>query len=185
MVAAEIALLGTVFGALVGAISSSWLSEYYKRYRDTKALAFALSGELASHLEAFTPGVIAQFDALAIMARENRFPGLTEFEGFDLVYDRNIDKLGLLEGTLPFRLVMTYGRIKAGRISLQNIARGGLAHDQGRLGNVISYHMDQWRNYILPEGHALVRDLQTLGQRGFWRSLFGPSRAVSVDASAA
>ena len=175
MVAAEVALLGTVFGALVGAISSSWLSEYYKRYRDTKALAFALSGELGSHMDAFTSDVLAQFDELAVMAREDRFPGIPEFEAFDLVYEKNIEKLGLLEGTLPLRLVRTYGRIKAGRMTLQNIAKGAHAHDQFRIGNVITYHMDQWRNHIHPEGRALMRDLQTLGQRGFWRSLFrGP-----------
>lgn len=136
MIAAEIALIGTVVGAIIGAISSSWLSEYYKRYRDIKALAFALAGELGSHLEAFSDDVLMQFDALAVMAKNNAFPGITEFESFDFVYEKNIEKLGLLEGTLPLRLVTTYGRIKAGRVALQNIAKGALAHDQSRLSEV-------------------------------------------------
>ena len=168
---AVVAVFGTIGGATIGAIASSWLSEYYKRYRDTKATSYALAGELSSHIEAMSDQTLDLLQQVADLAKRGEFPGFSPFEASDLIYEKSIDKLGLFERDIPQRLVTVYGRIRACRGALQHVAKGQFSENQGDIANQFAYYIYQWKNHIRPDGFELIKDLNDIGSHTLWDCL--------------
>jgi hypothetical protein len=169
LTATELTVLGTVGGALIVTLGNALFSEHYKRYRERKALAAALAGELATHLGAITEETLKNFEILAAAARAKAFHGFPEFDASDLVLEKNVERLGLLDGDLPERVVTVYGHIRAARGALQRIARGAFADRQDIIAATFDYHIKQFREKALPEGKQLVTDLRLEATRAWWR----------------
>jgi hypothetical protein len=160
-----------ILTAGLGAIATGWFGEFYKRYRDTKAAAYALSGELATYLDNMDDDAIADFERVAVAARAGIAVTLPDMEVTDYVYDKNIGNLGLLGGDIPKRLVTAYVRIKGARQAYRWIARGDIP-DLERVAVLIEHHTKLWRTKTKPEALALVAELDGIGARGFWQTLF-------------
>lgn len=116
-------IAGTI--ALLVAFINSFVSEGYKRFRDGTTVAASLAGELAAYA-----------DAWPILSKWlNSIVSETEFEKLnlerlrpierpkDLVYEKSIDKLGLLGAQTAEGVVYVYSNINAFRIALEIISR--------------------------------------------------------------
>ena len=95
------------------------MAEDYRRFRDGKALARALAGELSSRSEAvglLKEGVTQILSSLKANGRV-RLPKIEKVT--DYVFESSISKLGLLESDLVEDVVYVYENIAAFRAALR------------------------------------------------------------------
>ena len=147
-----------LIGVVIGAFSSSFLTEYYKRYRDRRALAFALRGEIRAHLSAF-PTLTKIFTNFADMAvREDPVP-LFPFEPPpDPIYEKSVDKLGLLEGDFPERLAYFYARLNGLRRVLKLAGQNHYGDTGPDLARALNSALSQLEE-IEPTAQRLIDEL--------------------------
>lgn len=111
--------------ALTVAYINTFVSESYKRFRDGSTVAASLCGELAAYEEAW-PILSSRLDIL-IEACKTAKPPLDTLRPIerpkDLVYEKSIDKLGLLGASTAERVVYVYSNINAFRIAFELVAR--------------------------------------------------------------
>jgi len=105
--------------ALIVAFLNSMVAEVFRRHKDRKALAAAIAGELASYEPAFPliqQTLRATIDALDTGNREK-----VSFRSFekpkDLVFEKAVERLGLLGPKLVENTVYVYGNLNGFRIS--------------------------------------------------------------------
>ena len=109
--------------ALAVAFVNTFVSESYKRFRDGSTLAASLAGELAAYEDAWP----ARSDMLKSVASVAAFdkPNLQELRPIerprDLVYEKSVEKLGLLGARTAEGVVYVYSNINAFRIAFELI----------------------------------------------------------------
>ncbi len=111
--------------ALAVAFINSFLSESYKRFRDGTTLAASLAGELSAYEDAWP--MLSEVLKSLIGATENGKPDLGRLRPIerpkDVVYEKSIDKLGLLGASTAEGVVYVYSNINAFRMAFEIIAR--------------------------------------------------------------
>ena len=111
--------------AISVAFINTFLSESYKRFRDGTTLAASLAGELAAYEEAW-PILSEVLNSIA-NAAETQKPNLEQLRPIerprDVVYEKSIEKLGLLGASAAEGIVYVYSNINAFRIAFEIIAR--------------------------------------------------------------
>jgi hypothetical protein len=169
----------TLLGTAVGALINNFGGEHYKRYRDRRALAFGLAGEVGANMHAITDEVLGQFEMIADQARAGKdvpfppFPTRT-----DPFFERAIEKIGLLEGDIPQRLALFYGHVQGARHSLRLLGEGFYGKTGEKLARVIEMHVKDWREFVRPIGAGLMVDLRTIGRRSFPATLVEAGRSL-------
>lgn len=116
MLAAILAASATLIVAFLNSI----VAELFRRHKDRVALAAAIAGELASYEPALP--IIQKFLRDTIHAVETDNRGVISFRPFekpkDLVFEKAVEKLGLLGPKLVEDIVYVYGNLNAFRTSL-------------------------------------------------------------------
>jgi len=174
------AAVSGLVGVVIGAVSSSFLTEYYKRYRDRRALAFALRGEIRAHLSAL-PAHSTIFKKFAEQARLDQPVALFPFDPpSDPIFEKGVDKIGLLEGDLPERLAYFYARLNGYRRVLQMTSRKHFGETGTPLATVFTNMIAQIEE-VAPVGQRLVDELGVTAEprfyaharkaRGLWQRL--------------
>ena len=111
--------------ALAVAFINTFLSESYKRFRDGTTLAASLAGELAAYEEAWP--ILSEMLNSIVSATETGKPNLEQLRPIerprDVVYEKSIEKLGLLGASAAENVVYVYSNINAFRIAFEIIAR--------------------------------------------------------------
>ncbi|MBR8271354.1 hypothetical protein KDW88_31680 [Burkholderia cenocepacia] len=118
----NVALLGFL-GVLAGGYVNNFLAEDYRRFRDSRALAGALAGELESHSEAIP---------LIKQSLETMLMGLARGEKLSLpewpipaspLFDENASKIGLLGPESANGVAYVYENIRAFRQSFHLLSK--------------------------------------------------------------
>ncbi|MBR7924602.1 hypothetical protein QZM26_29645 [Burkholderia multivorans] len=108
------ALVGFI-GVLAGGYSSNFLAEDYRRFRDSRALAGALAGELESHGEAI-PWIKAGLEKMEEGVRNGTKLNMPEWPiPASPLFDQNASKIGLLGPELARDVAYVYENIRAFR----------------------------------------------------------------------
>ena len=119
-----VAIIAGVVAIAVASINT-FLSESYKRFRDGTALAASLTGELAAYEEAWP--ILSDMLISFVGIAESEKPYLEHLRPIerprDVVYEKSIDKLGLLGAGAAEDVVYVYSNINAFRIAFEIIAR--------------------------------------------------------------
>jgi hypothetical protein len=119
-----VALIAAVV-ALSVAYINTFVSESYRRFRDGTALAASLSGELAAYEEAWP--ILSKMLESVVAASAVEKPDLSFLRPFerpkDVVYEKSIEKLGLLGASAAKNVVYVYSNINAFRLAFEIIAR--------------------------------------------------------------
>jgi hypothetical protein len=170
--------LGTLLGAFIGAaavIFGGFLVESYRRHRDLQGIASALAGEVAGILHMtekrdyprYLERVLGQLDAgqnvpipKLIGGSDNNYTVATMFP----VMDRYLDKLGLLPGTLPERIVRFYQFVGGIRLDLDRLATNEF--DAPGKASLIREDLDLWKE-TSRLGEQLVRELRDVAATTF------------------
>jgi hypothetical protein len=110
---------------LVVAFINTVVSESYKRFRDGTIVAASLAGELAAYEEAWP--LISEFLDSIVSTMDGERPNLDALRPIDrpkdLVYEKSIEKLGLLGAPIAEDVVYVYSNINAFRIAFEIISR--------------------------------------------------------------
>jgi hypothetical protein len=110
--------------ALIVAFLNSIVAELFRRHNDRVALAAAIAGEIASYEPALP--IIQQMLNATIHAVETNNRGAITFRPFekprDFVFEKAVEKLGLLGPKLVEDTVYVYGNLNAFRASLALIS---------------------------------------------------------------
>lgn len=118
-----IALIAGTVALLVASINT-FVSESYKRFRDGSTVAASLAGELAAYKEAWP--LLSEMLSSIINATEFEKPDLERLRPIerpkDLVYEKSIDRLGLLGANTAEGVVYVYSNINAFRIAFEIIS---------------------------------------------------------------
>ena len=105
--------------ALIVAFLNSIVAEVFRRNRDRKALAAAIAGELASYEPALP--LIRQILHATISALDTKTRDLVSFRPFekpkDVVFEKAVEKLGLLGPKLVEDIVYVYGNLNGFRVA--------------------------------------------------------------------
>ena len=121
--------------AIAVAFINTLLSESYKRFRDGSTLAASLAGELAAYEEAWP--ILSDMLNSIVGASEIEKPNLEQLRPVerprDVVYEKSIDKLGLLGASSVESVVYVYSNINAFRIAFEIIARDHAAMSKEEL----------------------------------------------------
>jgi hypothetical protein len=118
-------LVAAIAGLFALAVSfiNSLVSESYKRFRDGSTLAASLIGELSAYEYAW-PMILENLDTM-IRGVENGNIDLNALRSYDrpkdLIYEKSIEKLGLLGPITAERVVYVYSNIHVFRISFEMI----------------------------------------------------------------
>jgi len=109
--------------ALIVAFLNSIAAEVFRRHKDRKALAAAIAGELASYEPALP--IIQQVLRTTIQAIEAEARSTIIFRPFDkpkdFVFEKAVEKLGLLGPKLAEDIVYVYSNLNAFRVSFSLI----------------------------------------------------------------
>jgi len=105
-------------GALVVGFIANFVAEDYRRFRDGKALARALAGELSSRSEAVSLLKEGLTQILSSLKANEKVRLLKVEKVTDYVFESSITKLGLLEYDLVEDVVYVYENIGAFRSAL-------------------------------------------------------------------
>ena len=119
----------TVLVALITVFFSGILLESYKRHRDRQGVAAVLGAEITSILHITERGcVIENFAALLPLLDEGTnvpFPQVYTMEpSYGPIFERNIEKIGLLSTDVSVQVVKFYGYIFGLRSALRNLVSG-------------------------------------------------------------
>ena len=123
----ETLVVALIAGAVTLAVAflNTFLSESYKRFRDGTTVAASLAGELAAYKEAWP--ILSEMLSSVVSATEIEKPSLEQLRPIerpkDVVYEKSIDKLGLLAADAAEGVVYVYRNINAFRIAFEIIAR--------------------------------------------------------------
>jgi hypothetical protein len=155
------ALLGVAIGGVFG-IAGGVVLEAYKRRRDRQGTASALAGEIASILfladrrgyVAFFEGILPRLGAGENVPIGNFAPSADQP---DPVAKAFIDRLGLLPGQLPERVVRFYSMTTGIRRDLERMAKGEF--DVAGKIFIIKQDLEIWREAVLL-GNELVAELR-------------------------
>ncbi len=133
LTAAVIAASVTV---IVGYLTT-FAAEQYKRHRDKTALAAALAGELASH-KAAIPALQSALDALLKQLQSGEPIKRAKFDKpVDVVFDSNVEKLGLLGSETVETVVFVYNQLKAFRSSFAPLLTDPNVDNEHAIGIVL------------------------------------------------
>lgn len=106
---------------LVVGYGTNFLAEQYRRFLDTRSLASALRGELASHGAAF-PDLKVSIDRIIASGRRGVFREVEAPQS--PIFEKLVEKIGLL-GPLAGEVAYIYERIRAFRSTLAMLIREG------------------------------------------------------------
>ena len=112
--------------ALIVAFINSIVAEWFRRRQDRKALAAGIAGELASYEPAW-PLIRERLNSTiaSIDAGNRRDVSYRPFEKpRDYVFEKAVEKLGLLGPALVEDVVYVYGNINAFRVSFAMLSSG-------------------------------------------------------------
>lgn len=120
-------------GALVVGFIANFVSEDYRRFRDSKALARALAGELSSRGDAVDLLQKSLTQILSSLNGNEKVRLLKIEKVTDYVFESSIAKLGLLESDLVEDVVYVYENIGAFRSALGLAAEADAGDPQAAL----------------------------------------------------
>jgi hypothetical protein len=163
-----------LLGALIGggaAIGGQLVSESYKRYRDRRGTAAAIAGEVSAITKRAAMGKTAEvFENLLRMAQRGEkvtFPNLhRDPMAFDPVYEKHLDKIGLLDPDVVMSAAAFYNYLQGLRVFQASIADGTIP----AAPNVMKEMIDIW-NAAAEEGNRLLSDLQVIAAEPYVRPL--------------
>ncbi|MFM0386496.1 hypothetical protein [Paraburkholderia dipogonis] len=108
---------------LAGGYVNNFLAEDYKRFRDGRALAGALAGELQSHGEAI-PWIKAGLENMEKGLRDGHKLTLPEWPSPPSpLFDENAGKIGLLGPTMSGDVAYVYENLRAFRQSFHQLSK--------------------------------------------------------------
>jgi hypothetical protein len=165
------ALGGALLGSSAG-IGSGLMLENYKRHRDRCGVASSLAGEIASILGmAEMRRHVEYFMALAERAERGEGivvePVVLHPHELPPVIAKNLDRLGLLPGDLPSRVITFYTYVMGVRGDIGRLAAGEYAQRPGNAAVVIRQDLALWEE-TRATGRALVSDLTVISSAS-WR----------------
>jgi len=119
-----IALISAVIGAVVTGVPL----EHYKRHRDRQGVAAVLASEISSLVHIIeVSSTISQFEFLLSVLDKQNVP-IPKFYAVDPTYgpifEKNIEKLGLLPVAMADRVVRFYTYLLTVRAVIKNLAGG-------------------------------------------------------------
>jgi hypothetical protein len=132
----------TFIGGIAATLIANFIAEDYRRHRDGSALASALAGELGSYKIAIA-GLKDNLKILidhAAAGRANLLPEMAM--PTDPVFDKTVEKLGLLGTELPESVALAYGRIRGFRTMYALIASGKVGKDAENLKRLYERLLD-------------------------------------------
>src|SRR5690349_12349192 len=143
MAEAWAALLGALIGG--AAIGGQLVSESYKRHRDRRSTAAAIAGEVSAITKRAAMGKTAEhYEHLLRMAERGEklaFPKLhRDPVAFDPVYEKHLDKIGLLDPDVVMSAAAFYNYLQGLRVFQAAIADGTIP----AAPNVIKEMIDIW-----------------------------------------
>lgn len=115
------AALIAVSGAVIVGYVANFMAEDYRRFRDGSSLAAGLAGELGSYGTAFPTvrNALSSFVATVDDGRRAEL-GLRGIDRpVDLVFERSIERLGLLGTEMVENVVYVYNNVRAFRIAFE------------------------------------------------------------------
>lgn len=166
------ALGGALLGSSTG-IGSGLLLENYRRHRDRCGVASSISGEIAAIIGmAEKRNHVAYFEGLAERAERGEKivvePVVHQAEmGIPPVVANTLDRLGLLPGDLPARVVTFYTYVVGVRGDIVRLASGEFADRPKNAANLIRQNLALWRE-TCALGKSLAADLDAVGSAS-WR----------------
>jgi hypothetical protein len=166
MIELNAALVGFL-GVLVGGYSSNFLSEDYRRFRDSRSLAAALAGELESHGEA-VPILKEGLERMGDKALVGEKLNLPEWQiPRSPLFDENASKIGLLGPELAREVAYVYENLRAFRQNFHQLTK---------------HHVDmpkEWTHSTIigclamltrmePRGRQLIVNLKNHAEAQYW-----------------
>lgn len=110
-------------GVLAGGYANNFLGEDYKRFRDGRALAGALAGELESHAEAL-PMMKAGLTKMEEEFRNGRALSMPEWPvPASPLFDENAGKIGMLGPELARDVAHVYESLRAFRMNFHQLTK--------------------------------------------------------------
>lgn len=168
--------LGILLGAFIGAaavIFGGFLVEAYRRHRDRQGIASALAGEMAGILHMTEKRKYCQyFETVLRLLNAGQNVSIPKIIGGSdnnfvtmfPVMDRYLDKLGLLPGTLPERIVRFYHFVGGIRLDMDRLATNEF--DAPGKASLIREDLDLWKE-TSSLGEQLVRELRDVAAKTF------------------
>ncbi|VVO04083.1 hypothetical protein [Pseudomonas fluorescens] len=116
------ALIAFTSAVLVG-FGAHFAAEDYRRFRDSKAIAAALAGELGSILLSLPelPAVLSNMKAELDNRQRIALPEMPDQSS--PIFEANAEKIGLLGADFAGRVAFTYDQIRAFRTSFQLLSK--------------------------------------------------------------
>lgn len=116
------ALVGFL-GVLVGGYANNFLAEDYRRFRDSRALAGALAGELEAHSEVL-PNLKNGLELMGNKVLSGEKLDLPEWPiPHSPLFDENASKIGLLGSELAREVAYVYESIRAFRLNFHQLTK--------------------------------------------------------------
>lgn len=133
----SVALVGFV-GVIVGGYLKDFVAEDFRRFRDSQALAGALSGELQSHASAM-PILLLRLNSMLTIADEDRALGLPEMEKpTSPIFEANVARIGLLGPKIAGEVAAVYEQINGFRTGFVMLAKHDKTFTKEQRRNVIT-----------------------------------------------
>lgn len=118
-----VAALSGIVGVLVTGYFNNFLGEDFKRFRDAKALAGGLAGELESHLEAL-PALKAGLNRMWEATLDGQSLSIPEWPmPSSPVFEANTSKIGLLGPELAREIAYGYESLRAFRLNFHQLTK--------------------------------------------------------------
>jgi hypothetical protein len=133
----SVALVG-FFGVIIGGYLKDFVAEDFRRFRDSQALAGALSGELQSHAVAM-PVLLLRLNGMLIVANEGNELGLPETEKpTSPIFEANVARIGLLGPKIAGEVAAVYEQINGFRAGFVMLAKYDKTFTKEQRSNVIA-----------------------------------------------
>lgn len=162
------ALIAFTSTFLVG-FGAHFLAEDYRRFRESKALAAALAGEIGS-IGLSLPGLRTVLTQVKDLLDEGKPITLPEMlDQSSPIFEANAEKIGLLGADFAGRVASTYDQIKAFRTSFQLLSKHHTTMDPSWSGLVVGRCL-QLVESNQPNAEALIENLKRYSETWYVRA---------------
>ena len=161
MLQSILVLLGTIVGALA-AIGGQLISEKYRRRCDRQMIARALAGSIQATLMmnerrnyvTYFQGLLQRIDR----REQVEFDKLLRNASVDPITERMLDRVGMLGGNLPSRIIEFMFVLTSIRIDLVRMGAGEFDQNTRDAAHIIREDLKIWDEFE-PKARILVKDI--------------------------
>ncbi len=164
-------------GAVLGALLTGVFAESYRRHRDRQGIASSIRGEISAILDMTKRrnyvATFAQIVADLRAAKPSRVPDILQRPiALDPIISRVAERIGILDGDLPERIVSFYSRLMGIRLDIQKLADGIWDYDLNVKAAVIDEDLGLWAE-THGIGMKVCGDLTDVSNEKWFGSLTG------------